>query len=487
MVIGSFLKDVAGQLLFKRLLKFNSFHHKGLSQFLNNFNRIKPEIREGCKQFMIENVTLKEIMNKLLEQINLGLNHKTRAKSSVKCFNTYVQDLPTGRERGKFLALDLGGTNFRILLIKLDGRHYEMQSKIYAVPASIMTGPGVDLFDHIASCLDNFTKEHKVSNETLPLGFTFSFPVKQEGLKKGVLISWTKGFSCEGVVGQDVVEMLKVACERKMKSRISIVALLNDTTGTLMSCAWKNHNCKIGLILGTGTNACYMEKIDNIEEFDGDHTKPYVLINTEWGAFGDHGELEFITTSYDKEIDQKSVNPGKQRHEKMISGMYLGELVRLLVLKFAQDRLLFDGKTSELLKTRDNFRTEYVSNIESDKRGSFKNCKNVLEKLGIHGVSDQDCANVRYICECVTRRAAHLASAGVATLINKMNVESVTVGVDGTLYRKHPYFHDLMIDKILDLISPNVKGVYMMLSTDGSGRGAALIAAAAAGKESTRR
>lgn len=72
------------------------------------------------------------------------------------------------------------------------------------------------LFDHIASCLDNFTKEHKVSNETLPLGFTFSFPVKQEGLKKGVLISWTKGFSCEGVVGQDVVEMLKVACERKM-------------------------------------------------------------------------------------------------------------------------------------------------------------------------------------------------------------------------------------------------------------------------------
>lgn len=62
----------------------------------------------------------------------------------------------------------------------------------------------------------------------------------------------------------------------------------------------------------------------------------------------------------------------------------------------------------------------------------------------------------------MTRRAAHLASAGVATLINKMNVESVTVGVDGTLYRKHPYFHDLMIDKILDLISPNVKVSYLL-------------------------
>lgn len=32
--------------------------------------------------------------------------------------------------------------------------------------------------------------------------------------------------------------------------QIEICAILNDTTGTLMSCAWKNHNCRIGLIVG---------------------------------------------------------------------------------------------------------------------------------------------------------------------------------------------------------------------------------------------
>lgn len=32
--------------------------------------------------------------------------------------------------------------------------------------------------------------------------------------------------------------------------QIKVCAILNDTTGTLMSCAWKNHNCKIGLIVG---------------------------------------------------------------------------------------------------------------------------------------------------------------------------------------------------------------------------------------------
>lgn len=64
-----------------------------------------------------------------------------------------------GLERGKFLALDLGGTNFRVLLIHLKGEHdFEMQSKIYAIPQSIMLGSGQELFDHIAECLSNFMK-----------------------------------------------------------------------------------------------------------------------------------------------------------------------------------------------------------------------------------------------------------------------------------------------------------------------------------------
>lgn len=59
-------------------------------------------------------------------------------------------------ERGKFLALDLGGTNFRVLIINLGENHFDMQSKIYAIPNHIMTGTGVALFDHIAECLANF-------------------------------------------------------------------------------------------------------------------------------------------------------------------------------------------------------------------------------------------------------------------------------------------------------------------------------------------
>ena len=53
--------------------------------------------------------------------------------------------------------------------------------------------------------------ENKVDVEKLPLGFTFSFPCSQEGLTKARLATWTKGFKCAGVEGEDVVQLLREA------------------------------------------------------------------------------------------------------------------------------------------------------------------------------------------------------------------------------------------------------------------------------------
>ena len=88
-------------------------------------------------------------------------------------------------ETCRFLALDLGGTNFRVLLVEIgEARSFSMDSKVFSIPKEVMTGSGDDLFDHIADCLAQFVKEHDLQDETLPLGFTFSFPCKQEGLAK---------------------------------------------------------------------------------------------------------------------------------------------------------------------------------------------------------------------------------------------------------------------------------------------------------------
>jgi len=49
----------------------------------------------------------------------------------------------------------------------------------------------------------------------------------------------------------------------------------------------------------------------------------------------------------------------------MISGMYIGEIARLIILQCARDKLLFEGKVSQELKTSGRFYTKYISEIEA--------------------------------------------------------------------------------------------------------------------------
>lgn len=89
--------------------------------------------------------------------------------------------------------------------------------------------------------------------------------------------------------------------------------MVNDTTGTQLAVGISDPDCHIGLILGTGTNACYMEDLKAIPKFTGDKKRySQVIINTEWGAFGDDGKLDPYLTSYDRELDTYVLNKGQQ-------------------------------------------------------------------------------------------------------------------------------------------------------------------------------
>lgn len=48
----------------------------------------------------------------------------------------------------------------------------------------------------------------------------------------------------------------------------------------------------------------------------------------------------------------------------MISGMYLGEIVRLLLVKLTEDKFLFSGQASEALLMPGSFETKFISEIE---------------------------------------------------------------------------------------------------------------------------
>jgi len=278
---------------------------------------------------------------------------------------------------------------------------------------------------------------------------------------------------------------LQTAIDEK-NINVECVALINDTVGTLMACAYKDPNTAIGLILGTGTNACYMENLQRVETWNGDYNEPkQVIINMEWGAFGNNKCLTEIRTKYDEEVDLSSVNPRRQIFEKMISGMYMGEIVRLIIIDLMQHDLLFIGQNEGYgndrtpLFTRGGFYTKFVSTVETDEGIAFSNTRRVLEDIGIKHPTFDDCAIVQHICKTVSRRAARLAAAGLAVIINNINKPNITIGVDGSLYRYHPRFKKNMEKCMKALVNKHIK-FELKLSNDGSGIGAALTVAAEA-------
>ena len=65
--------------------------------------------------------------------------------------------------------------------------------------------------------------------------------------------------------------------------------------------------------------------------------------------------------------------------------------------------------------------------------------------------------------QVVSRRAASLAGAGVAVLLNRIGEKKVTVAVDGSVYRFHPFFHDMMVQTIGKLVKPDMEVRYKLL------------------------
>lgn len=421
-----------------------------------------------------------KIMNQMITEFHKGLERDTHDTATIQMFNSYVRAIPDGTERGTYVTLDLGGTNFRILLATLgDDNKLEVENSTYVLPMKIMQGTGEGLFNYLADCIHKTVNAKGLAGETLNMGFTFSFPCYFRDLNKAVLAKWTKHFECSGVVGQEVVALLQQALIRRGDLDVKCLAVINDTVGTLMSCAREHNNCAIGLILGTGTNAAYIEQIENVELWDGDDKEPReVIIDTEWEYFGDDGALDFIRTNLDRKVDDASSKPKVAIYEKMISGMYLGEVARLYMQELVQRKLLFDGNGSSELKTEWRFYTKYISEIEADDDSPYHNTRLVLEDLGVEDVTEDDIHIVKQVCAVVSKRAAYLAASGIAALLNKMNRPDVTVGIDGSLFQFHPKFKSLMMHKLSQLVRPGIK-YQLVQCEDGSGIGAALVAAVA--------
>ncbi|THH33815.1 hypothetical protein EUX98_g481 [Antrodiella citrinella] len=327
------------------------------------------------EQFHLSGDALHKITQQFVEDFRVGLGEYNHPMAMIP---TYVTGVPNGSETG------------RVCEVNLTGDHdFSLRQQKYRVSEALKTGEATALFDYLADSVDAFLTENvssptapadpfassssldyldSDSSRAIPLGLTFSFPVEQTALNEGKILTWTKGFSAKNAVGHDVVKLLQDAFDRK-HLHVRCVALVNDTVGALLSRAYSAGDCLLGAIFGTGTNGAYLEKVENITKLGDSVARKLggsMVVNCEWGAFN-NTRTTLPTTPFDNKLDRESINPRLQAFEKFISGMYLGELTRNILLSLvdaAPHPLLFNGRASRELNQHYGLDTAVMSEVE---------------------------------------------------------------------------------------------------------------------------
>lgn len=416
---------------------------------------------------------LKKIIGNFHVEMKRGLIGK---KSSLKMLPAYV-NRATGFEKGNYLALDLGGTNFRVLQVALDGAGKVKVKHVgqFVIPGAVMRGTGVQLFNFIAKSIQKFLLKNKIDlTEKGKLGFTFSFPINQKNIVSGVLINWTKGFTATGVAGVNVVKLLGDALKRYGIRNIKIAALANDTVGTLAAGSYNHTYCDVGIIFGTGTNACYVERTRAIKKLKKTAKTPsQMIVNIEWGNFN-----KLPINDFDERLDKASINPRKQIMEKMISGMYLGEVARLIISDMIKHKFIFVESKAKF--PSGSLSTKQMSLMEADRSKELDEIESFLEKRGILDTTLKDRQLIKGICKIVSRRAARVSAAAISSVVTWMDRDlkkQHAVAIDGTVYEKYPGFRRAILKALKELHGKKSKNIKLFGAKDGSGTGVAIVAA----------
>ena len=421
----------------------------------------KKHFDEIIDAFTVDTEHLREAAADFRHDMRLGLTGSP--DSSLRMLPSYL-GLPTGEERGDYLALDFGGTNVRVLLYRLEGNgRYEVLSHV-AKPLKVpgvydfigAEATGAQMFDFLAALVDEAVGgDHRTP---YLLGHTFSFPSAQTNINDARLIIWTKEFAARGVEGAVVNDLLKEALVRQGLANVTPNAVINDTVAVLLAAAYVHGDTQIGAIYATGHNTCYFEP------YAGAAERPMIL-NMESGGF-----QKLIPNRFDTALDAVSEKRGEQRLEKMVSGRYMG--------------VLFDMALAELFGEAGRtygFTSIELSRILEDQSETAHAAAAVVETIAGRTISPEDAQRVRELAGAIVVRSARLITA---TFVGTMwqiagtaGIRRQHIAVDGSVYEKMPLVQENIMRAFAELLGGDAALVDTVFAGGGSGLGAALAAA----------
>lgn len=368
--------------------------------------------------FKLDNEQLKGIAHAFREKVEEGLN---KNNAEIQCIPTFI--LPKATDvKGKALVLDLGGTNYRVAIVDFSTeKPIIYPNNGWKKDMSIMKSPGYireELFKELADLIVEIKRE-----EEMPIGYCFSYPAESVPGGDAKLLRWTKGVDIKEMVGEFIGKPLLDYLNERNKIKFTGIKVVNDTIASLFAGLTDNsYDAYIGLIVGTGTNMATFIPADKIEKLDQScNAHGLIPVNLESGNF----HPPFLT-AVDDTVDAISGNPGKQRFEKAVSGMYLGDIL----------------KTAFPLE-------EFEEKFDAQKLTSIMNYPDIYKDVYVQ------------VAQWIYGRSAQLVAASLTGLImllksyNK-DIRKVCLVAEGSLFwsenRKDKNYNILVMEKLRELL-----------------------------------
>jgi hexokinase len=214
------------------LLVPSVFRSISLSRKNNIRDVVRPTVRplEDLAQEVDRSFAAPLTLPKMLSMSELmRVQFREKLQTSPVCMlPSYNYTLPSGEEKGTYLALDVGGSTFRVALVDLKGKEFEGEKmRILRMVSSPITNdikrlPGTKFFDWMAQKIEEMlageSQNYAHDSTPLPTGLAWSFPIEQTSMESGKVQGAGKGFVCfDSVQGQDLNTLIQEACLQRVR------------------------------------------------------------------------------------------------------------------------------------------------------------------------------------------------------------------------------------------------------------------------------
>lgn len=380
-----------------------------------------------------ETLDRESLVKAFLSEMEKGLLHEP---SSLRMIPTYVRLGGKVSAGDTAVVLDAGGTNFRSALVSGGGEIKDRLNR--PMPGTRGEVGKTEFYAAFAEEVRRLRGRATVSR----IGWCFSYTCEATPDLDARLLEWSKNIRAPSIVGDFV--------GRELVSMIGkgSVAIVNDTVATLLAGKSKEgtreYGSYIGFILGTGTNAAYVEP-----SLGG------MVVNSESGAFDKIAQSDF-----DRAADAKNERPGTFVFEKMIAGAYLGN-VGLALLQTAAAEGFFSSETASALAEVSRLET-----IDLDDFASGHVREDRDNPLSAVFADSGEAATAREFVFPVFTRAAVLSAAQLAAFAVKSGsgrdpARPVAICADGsTYYKTRTVSFSEIIRRELDGLLVSARGIH---------------------------